>query len=264
MVVGKAIVRLLLFTDPTASHIDTNSLVAAILSGIRHLCSSLIFNTGPAYVVTAVAKHVFARLTTHKTPHQASNLIGDWEDLAYCHDPAYKEHDELKAWLRSQTQDLETTVSTTSHPLEMLRAALQAATNEIRDNLDEQIYLLVKEAIEYNIQVHTRDYYKTRVDDWDGMLPTDIDEMGAEECVSLMRAARDEIAWQLCEISRLECYISVEKQMQNHGVEGRSTMLRPLDRKSKEYSDSPRRGRFISLRAMDSGLAFSPTSPDAG
>jgi hypothetical protein len=191
-------------------------------------------------------------------------MINDWEDLAYHHDPAHEEYDELKAWLRSQTQDLETTVSTTSHPLELLQAALQATTYEIRDNLDEQIILLVKEAGEHSIQVRQSDYYKTRVDDWDGMLPTEIDEMGTEECVSLMRAAREEIAWLLCEISRLECYISVEKQMQRHGVQGRRTILRPLERKNEQVVGTPGKEEAYFLRGMDSGFDFSPTSPANG
>ena len=100
-------------------------------------------------------------------------MIGDWEDLAYSHKLGHEEHDELKAWLRSQTQDLDTTISTTSHPLNMLRAALQAAIFEIRDNLDEQIASLVEEAADYNIRVRQADYYKTRAEDWDGMLPTE-------------------------------------------------------------------------------------------
>jgi hypothetical protein len=94
-------------------------------------------------------------------------MIGDWDDLAYNKDPAHKEYDELKAWLRSQTQNLETTVSNTSHPLELLRAALQSAICEIRDNFDEQISLLVVEAGQHNIQVQQGDYYTTRTDDWD-------------------------------------------------------------------------------------------------
>ena len=66
-------------------------------------------------------------------------MIGYWEDLAYAHGLGHEEYDELKAWLRSQTQDLESTVTTTSHPLGMLRAALQAANLEIRDNLAARI-----------------------------------------------------------------------------------------------------------------------------
>ena len=191
-------------------------------------------------------------------------MINDWEDLAYNHDPAHEEYDELKAWLRSQTQDLETAVSTTTHSLELLQAALQAATYEIRDNLDEQIALLVKEAGEHNIQVRQGDYYRTRVDDWDGMLPTEIEDMGAEECVALMRAARQEIAWLLCEISRLECYISVEKQMQRNGVQGRRTILRPLERKNEQENVTSGEEKTLSLRAMNSEFDFSPTSPAAG
>ena len=191
-------------------------------------------------------------------------MIGDWEDLAYSHDLGHEEYDELKAWLRSQTQDLETTVSTTSHPLGMLRAALQAATLEIRDNLDEQIGLLVKEAGDYNIRVRQGDYYKTRVVDWDGMLPTDIDVMSVEECVGMMRAARDEIAWLLCEISRLECYISVEKQIERHGVQGRRTILRPLERKNEQHGGGFSTEEDAPMSGMDSVLDFSPSSPAAG
>lgn len=188
-------------------------------------------------------------------------MIGDWEDLAYSHKLGHEEYDELKAWLRSQTQDLETTVSTTSHPLNMLRAALQAATFEIRDNLDEQIALLVKEAADYSIRVQQADYYKTRSEDWDGMLPTDIDVMGVEECVGMMRAARDEIAWLLCEISRLECYISVEKQMERHGVQGRRTILRPLERKNEQRGGVSSTEEDTPMKGMDSMFAYSPTSP---
>lgn len=191
-------------------------------------------------------------------------MIGDWDDLAYDYDPAHQEYDELKAWLRSQTQNLETTVSTTSHPLDMLRAALQAATYEIRDNLDEQIALLVKEAGDLNIQVRRGDYYKTRENDWDGMLPNEVDEMGVEECVGLMRAAKDEIAWLLCEISRLECYISVEKQMQRNGVYGRRTILRPLERKIEKDVGALGTEEAVSPKGMDSGFDCSPTSPAAG
>lgn len=191
-------------------------------------------------------------------------MIGDWEDLAYNKDPAHEEYDELKAWLRSQTQDSESTVSTTSHSVEMLRAALQAATYEIRDNLDEQISLLVVEAGQNNIQVRQGDYYRTRVDDWDGMIPTDIDEMSAEECVALMRAAKAEIAWLHNEISRLECYISVEKQMQKHGVHGRTPILRPLERNNEQHDKSPKGENILPLQGIDSGLDFSPTSPAAG
>jgi hypothetical protein len=77
-------------------------------------------------------------------------MIGDWDDLAYNKNPDHKEYDEIKAWLRSQTQNLETTVSNTSHPLELLRAALRSAIYEIRDNFDKQISLLVVEAGQHN------------------------------------------------------------------------------------------------------------------
>ena len=188
-------------------------------------------------------------------------MIGDWEDLAYTHGLGHEEYDELKAWLRSQTQDLETTVTTTSHPLGMLRAALQAANLEIRDNLDEQISLLVKEAGDYNIRVRPADYYRTRADDWDGMLPTDIDVMGVEEVVGMMRAARDEIAWLICEISRLECYISVEKQMERHGVQGRRTILRPLERNNEQHGGILATEEDTPMKGMDSAFYYSPTSP---
>lgn len=65
-------------------------------------------------------------------------MIHDWDDLAYNGNPAHGEYNEIKAWLRSQTQDSETIISATSHPSDMLSAALQAAIWEIRDNLDEQ------------------------------------------------------------------------------------------------------------------------------
>ena len=85
--------------------------------------------------------------------------------------------------------------------------------------------------------------------------------MGAEECVGLMRAARDEIAWLLCEISRLECYISVEKQMERHGVQGRRTILRPLERKNEERGGTSSIEEDTPMKGMDSMFAYSPTSP---
>lgn len=191
-------------------------------------------------------------------------MIGDWEDLAYTKDSEHEEYDELKAWLRSQTQDSGTTVSNTSHSVEMLRAALQAATYEIRDNLDEQISLLVVEAGQNNIEVRQGDYFRTRTDDWDGMLPTDIDEMGAEECVAMMRAAKTEIAWLHNEISRLECYISVEKQMQRHGIQERTPILRPLERKIEKHNESPKGEKIVPLENIDMEIDFSPTSPATG
>lgn len=107
------------------------------------------------------------------------------------------------------------------------------------------VSLLVMEADSFHIEVRQGDYYRTRTDDWDSMLPTDIDEMGVEECVELLHAAKEEIAWLVNEISRLECYISVEKQMQRAGETERSTVLRPLSRKSKkcreEYEQTQRR-----------------------
>jgi hypothetical protein len=201
-----------------------------------------------------------------KLPNQISNMIGDWDDLTYNKNPDHKEYDEIKAWLRSQTQNLETTVSNTSHPLELLRAALRSAIYEIRDNFDKQISLLVVEAGQHNIQVQQGDYYTTRTDDWDGMLPTDIDEMGVEECVGLMRAAREEIAWLHNEISRLECYISVEKQMERHGIQGRSTALRPLQRKSEKQDKTTEGEKVMPLEGtgIDSVFDLSPTSPAVG
>jgi hypothetical protein len=98
------------------------------------------------------------------------------------------------------------------------------------------------------------------------MLPTDIDEMGVEECVGLMRAAREEIAWLHNEISRLECYISVEKQMERHGIQGRSTALRPLQRKSEKQDKTTEGEKVMPLEGtgIDSVFDLSPTSPAVG
>jgi hypothetical protein len=109
--------------------------------------------------------------------------------------------------------------------------------------------------------VRQADYYKSRTDDWDGMLPTEIDEMGIQEVVGMMRAARDEIAWLVCEISRLERYISVEKQMERHGVEGRRTILRPLARKNERHSARPSTEEDTPMKGMDFAFDYSPTSP---
>jgi hypothetical protein len=166
-------------------------------------------------------------------------MINDWEELACIKDPMHKEYNELKLWLRSLTQPSGTTVSVTSHPIQMLRSILGAAIHEIRDNLDQQVGMLVVEAQTYHIQVQIEDYYRTRSDDWDAMLPTDIDEMSREECVRLMHAARDEIAWLINEISRLECYISIEKQMDRHGLTDRRPFLRPLARKVRQQEAAP-------------------------
>ena len=65
-------------------------------------------------------------------------------------------------------------------------------------------------------------------------MDTDIDEMSREECVRVMHAAKDEIAWLVKEISRLECYISIEKQMDRHGLVERRPLLRPSARKVKQ------------------------------
>lgn len=66
-------------------------------------------------------------------------MIAGWDDLAYNEDyERYGEFNELKAWLRSQTQESQTIITPTSHHLDLLRTALQAAIYEIRDNLDDQ------------------------------------------------------------------------------------------------------------------------------
>jgi hypothetical protein len=186
-------------------------------------------------------------------------MINDWEDLACIQEPMHTEYNELKLWLRSQTQASGTTVSTTSHPVNMLRAILGAAIHEIRDNLDQQIGLLVVEAQTYHIRVQIDDYYRTRADDWDAMLPTDIDEMSRQECVELMYAAKDEIAWLINEISRLECYNSVEKQMDRAGLTNRRPFLRPLERKVKQQEAAPARdnGRDV-WKSVDSAVESSP------
>lgn len=191
-------------------------------------------------------------------------MIGDWEDLAFDNDSNHKEYNELKAWLRSQTQDSRITVTPSSYPAPVLCAALLAATYEIRDNLDEQIALLVKEAGDHNIQVRQGDYYKTRADDWDGMIYDDVDEMSAQECVGLLWAAKEEISWLHNEISRLEIYVSVEKQMENSGLKKRKTILRPLKRKNaKQRDESPRTRGTAQSGGVDSGSGFSPRSPPA-
>lgn len=188
-------------------------------------------------------------------------MIGDWEDLAFDNNPDHKEYNELKAWLRSQTQDSRTTVTHTSYPTRVLRAALMAAAYEIRDNLDEQIAMLVKEAGKHNIQVLQGDYYETRANDWDGMIPEDVGVLSAEGCVGLLWAAKEEIAWLHNEISRLEIYISVEKQMENAGLKDRKTILRPLERKNAQRHHETLRRRQSG--GVDSGLGFSPRSPPA-
>lgn len=160
-------------------------------------------------------------------------MLEDWNFLSYSTDPELSPLNDLKAWLRSQTQDSHTTVSPTSHSLLVLRVMLQAAINEITDTLDEQISLLVVEADDFDIQVRQGEYYKSRPEDWDAVLPTDVDEMGAEECVGLLRAAKEEIAWLVNEISRLQCYIRVEKELYGMGEMGRRTRLRPLPRKDQ-------------------------------
>jgi hypothetical protein len=186
-------------------------------------------------------------------------MINDWEDLACIQEPMHTEYNELKLWLRSQTQASGTTVSTTSHPINMLRSILGAAILEIRDNLDQQIGLLVVEAQTHHIRVQIEDYYRTRCDDWDAMLPTDIDEMSRHECVKLLHAAKDEIAWLINEISRLECYNSIEKQMDRAGLTDRRPFLRPLERKVKQQETAPDNdgGRDV-LKSVDSAVESSP------
>lgn len=189
-------------------------------------------------------------------------MIQDWEALSYCSDPEYSQYNDLKAWLRSQTQDSQFPVTATSHPLHILQATLLAAIYEISDNLDDQISILVVEADGYNIQVRQGDYYRTRQDDWDKMLLTDVDDMSAEECVALLRAAKEEIVWLVNEISRLECYVSVEKQMLRAGLQGRRTVLRPFERKNVESMDrTPRGEEKPDAMEVDSGFEFSPRSP---
>ena len=185
-------------------------------------------------------------------------MINDWEDLACIQEPMHTEYNELKLWLRSQTQASGTTVSTTSHPINMLRSILGAAILEIRDNLDQQIGLLVVEAQTHHIRVQIEDYYRTRCDDWDAMLPTDIDEMSRQECVKLMHAAKDEIAWLVNETSRLECYNSIEKQMNRAGLTDRRPFLRPLERKVKRQETAPDNdgGRDV-LKSVDSAVESS-------
>lgn len=147
---------------------------------------------------------------------------------------------------------------TISHPVHMLRSILGAAIHEIRDNLDQQIGMLVQEAQSYRIRIHINDYYTTRSDDWDGMLPTDIDEMSAKECVGLMCLARDEMAWLVNETSRLECYISVEKQMDKHGLSDRRPFMRPLERKSKQQDTVVQRGDQEVSKSVESAVESSP------
>lgn len=189
-------------------------------------------------------------------------MIQDWEALDFSSDPEYAEYNDLKAWLRSQTQDSQTPVHATSHPLHILQASLLAAIYEISDNLDAQISQLVVEADGYNIQVRQGDYYRTREDDWDKMLLTDVDDMRAEDCMALLRAAKEEIKWLVNEISRLECYVSVEKQMLKAGLKGRRTVLRPFERKSVESLGKMSRGEQEGdVMEVDLGFGFSPRSP---
>ena len=184
-------------------------------------------------------------------------MINDWEELDCINNPMHAGYNELKLWLRSQTQT--TTVSTTSHPIHMLRAILHNTVHEIRENLDQQIGMLVMEAQTYHIRVQIEDYYRTRADDWDAMLPTDIDEMSREECVRVMHAAKDEIAWLVKEISRLECYISIEKQMDRHGLVERRPLLRPSARKVKQQeAASEQDGGGDISKSVDSAVESSP------
>lgn len=161
-------------------------------------------------------------------------MITDWEHLNFTDESSHSTFNELKAWLRSCTQDPEALLLDTSFNIPTLRAAVQAAVFEIRDNLDEQIELLVIEAETYRIQVAHGDYCATRDVDWDGIPESDIGEMGREELLDLMEDAREEIAWLVNEISRLEAYICVEKQMEQYGEKGRRTVLRPMERKKRD------------------------------
>ena len=183
-----------------------------------------------------------------------AKMLHDWEDLACIQDLAHKEYNRLKLWLRSQTQDPDSTFSTISHPVHMLRSILGAAIREIRDNLDQQIGILVEEAQSFYIRIYINDYYITRSDDWDGMLPTDIDEMSAKECVGLMHAARDEIAWLVNEIGRLECYIRVEREMVKWGLTQRRPYMRPLERKTKSQDTEVEQEDEGILKSVDSAV----------
>ena len=177
----------------------------------------------------------FEYLTTYgQAPKSPAAMITEWEHLNYFNEPAHAAFNELKAWLRSSTQDPETLFLDNTFSEITLRAAVQAAVFEIRDNLDEQIELLVTEAETYNIQIAHGDYYATRDVDWDGMPESDLDEMGREELMELMEDAKGEIAWLVNEISRLEAYICVERQMEQYGEKGRRTVLRPMGRKKRD------------------------------
>lgn len=160
-------------------------------------------------------------------------MIDPWYHLAYDEPPDDAASNELKAWLRSNTQDSLTPVTPTTHTLPTLRGALRAAISEIVTNLDEQIAILVLESEPLNIQIKYSEYFSSRVDDWDRMNERvrDVDAMCAEECVELLWAAKEEIAWLVNEISRLECYIRAERAMERFGLRGRRTRLRPAARK---------------------------------
>lgn len=177
----------------------------------------------------------FEYLTTYgQAPKSPTAMITEWEHLNYINEPAHAAFNELKAWLRSSTQDPETLFLDNTFSEITFRAAVQAAVFEIRDNLDEQIELLVTEAETYSIQIAHGDYYATRDVDWDGMPESDLDEMGREELMELMEDAKEEIAWLVNEISRLEAYICVERQMEQYGEKGRRTVLRPMGRKKRD------------------------------
>ena len=176
-------------------------------------------------------------------------MIADWEHLNYTSEQSHTAFNELKAWLRSCTQDPETLFLDNTYSTPTLRAALQAAVFEIRDNLDEQVELLVDEAATYRIRITHADYYETRDVDWDGMPESDINEMGNEELLELMEDARVEIAWLITEISRLEAYICVEKQMEQFGEKGRRTVLRPLDRKRRDFETDESSGSPMEVDA---------------
>lgn len=122
-------------------------------------------------------------------------MIDPWNDLAYSGDPKDASLNELKAWLRSNTQESQTAVTPTSHALPLLRWALCCAISDIAENLDEQIGILVTEAEPLNIQVQFGEYFCSRVEDWDNVGFGAVDEMGAQEVLEFLGAAKREIAW---------------------------------------------------------------------
>lgn len=164
-------------------------------------------------------------------PIRTTNMIKDWVYLANSKDHGDTLINKLKAWLRSQTTDSDTVFTRNKFSHEMLQVAIQLATYEIRDNLDHQIARLVKEAHKYKMEVLEADFYVTRDVDWNGMPEEEIDGMTDEACIAMLWKARDEVAWLVNEISRLEVYISVEKQAVAQGwEEGRNSVFWPQDR----------------------------------